>query len=805
MQDYRTEFISLRRRLMEREFARMNDMQKKAVFHTEGPLLILAGAGSGKTTVLVNRIANLVKYGRAYDSLETPASLTEDAVAQLRIWATAGPAQDERAAAMCAVDPCPAWRILAITFTNKAAGELKDRLSAMLGEEGGEVMASTFHSFCARILRREGERLGYSSHFTIYDTDDSRRLMKDCMRTLRVEEKELGHKAILAEIGRAKDNLLDPAAFALRSGSDYRLKKVAECYTLYQRRLKEADALDFDDLLCTTVRLFAECPDVLERYQKRYRYIMVDEYQDTNHAQYKLISQLAAHSGNLCVVGDDDQSIYKFRGATIENILRFEDEFPGCTVIRLEQNYRSTQNILNAANAVIAKNTNRKGKTLWTENGEGDKLQIRTLDNEDEEGRFIADTILDGIAEGRRYADYAVLYRANAQSNAIERALVKSGVPYRIIGGHRFYDTKEVRDATAYLRVISNPGDNVSLRRIINEPKRGIGDTTVDKAAEIAEGLAIPLYDVISHGEDYPAIARAAAKLKTFTMTIDHLRELNEDPETSLHLLYRTMLETTGYLAMWEQAGEAEAGRVDNLNELASSILDYEKNSGEDFPDLAGFLEEAALMTDVDNYDAQADTVVLMTMHAAKGLEFPVVFLPGWEDGIFPGMQTIFDPDEMEEERRLCYVALTRAKQQLFLTNARSRMLYGSTTRNRPSRFVGDIPEELLDYGEMKAPPAPMAFQPRRTAASDWTGSVPRTERRQPPARPDSSRTISAAMEKSSGVCPWSAGDRVRHKTFGEGTVISVTPMGNDHLLQIDFERVGTKKVMSNFARLDKA
>ena len=552
MQDRKTEYYALRRRIMERDFARMNEKQRQAVFHTDGPLLILAGAGSGKTTVLVNRIANMIKYGCAYASSEVPASLSDADMELLRRGAAGMSPEEDRIVSLCAVDPCPAWRILAITFTNKAAGELKDRLSRMLGEEGGEVMASTFHAFCARILRRDGEQLGYSSHFTIYDTDDSRRLMKECMKSANVEEKMLGHKAILAEIGRAKDSLLTPEEYMQQAGSDFRRRKVAECYMLYQRRLREADAMDFDDLLCRTVELFLTCPEVLEKYQKRFRYLMVDEYQDTNHAQYKLISLLAAKSGNLCVVGDDDQSIYKFRGATIENILSFEDEFTGCTVIRLEQNYRSTQRILDAANAVIAKNQNRKGKTLWTQNPQGDPLQIHTLDNEDEEGRFIADTILEGIGSGRSYSDFAVLYRANAQSNAIERALVKSGVPYRIIGGHRFYDTREVRDAMAYLRVIQNPGDRVSLRRIVNEPKRGIGDATMDRAEEIADSLNLPLYEVIAHAEDYPAISRAAAKLKAFTEMMDGLRELNEDPENSVHLLYTTMLETTGYQDMWK-------------------------------------------------------------------------------------------------------------------------------------------------------------------------------------------------------------------------------------------------------------
>ncbi len=830
MPELTQKFCRLRRQLMEREFSRMNDRQREAVFCTEGPLLILAGAGSGKTTVLVNRIAGLVKYGRAYESVTVPERLTEEDMALLSGAAggMASPEDAARAAALCAVDPCPPWRILAITFTNKAAGELKERLSRMLGEESGsEVQASTFHSFCARILRRDGERLGYSNHFTIYDTDDSRRLMKDCMKQLNIDEKTLGHKAILSEIGRAKDELLTPDEFKTAVGSDFRRKQIAEAYGMYQRRLKEADAMDFDDLLSKTVSLFRECPDVLERYQNRFRYLLVDEYQDTNHAQYQFISMLAAKSGNLCVVGDDDQSIYKFRGATIENILNFEEEFPNCCVIRLEQNYRSTGNILNAANAVIAKNQNRKGKTLWTENPDGDKLSVHTLVNEDEEARFIADTIQDGVGEGRKYSDFAVLYRANAQSNAVERALVKSGIPYRIIGGHRFYDTREVRDAMAYLRILNNPDDAVALRRIVNEPKRGIGDATMDKAADIAAGLGVSLYEVISHAADYPEIARAANKLKLFTDMIDRLREMNDDPENSIHLLYTTMLETTGYLAMWEQAGEAEAGRVENLNELASSIIDYEKNSPDDFPELAGFLEEAALMTDVDNYDAGAETVVLMTMHAAKGLEFPVVFLPGFEDGIFPGMQSIFNPEELEEDRRLCYVALTRAKEKLYITNAESRMLYGSTTRNRPSRFLSDIPAELTEeHAARSSGPAYYGSSAARSSVSHagtTGGSFGRSvaasggfssgsafssagagRRLGGGISAGSGTAASAAPSAPAAEAParWKAGDAVSHKVFGPGEILSVTPMGNDNLLEIRFEKVGTKKIMANFARL---
>ena len=538
MQDspYKNEFIALRKQIMERDFSRMNDKQREAVFCTEGPLLILAGAGSGKTTVLVNRIANLVKYGQAYDSVRTPEPITREDMELMRAAAagTATPEQTARAVSLCAVDPCPAWRILAITFTNKAAGELKERLSRMLGEEdGSQIQASTFHSFCARILRRDGDILGYSNHFTIYDTDDSRRLMKDCLRSLNIDEKTLGHKAVLAEIGRAKDALLDSDEYMAQTGGDFRKKQIARAYAMYQKRLKEADAMDFDDLLYQTVRLFKTAPDVLERYRKRFRYLMVDEYQDTNHAQYEFVSLLAAGSGNLCVVGDDDQSIYKFRGATIENILSFEHEFKGCRVIRLEQNYRSTQNILDAANAVIAKNQSRKGKTLWTENPEGDKLSLHILENEDAESRFIADTIQDGVADGKKYSDFAVLYRANAQANAVERALVKSGIPYRIIGGHRFFDTKEVRDAMAYLKVIHNPNDSVSLKRIINEPKRGIGDTTVEKAERIADGLGVPLYEVISNAGDYPDISRAAGKLKLFTDMIERMSYMNNDPRSA--------------------------------------------------------------------------------------------------------------------------------------------------------------------------------------------------------------------------------------------------------------------------------
>jgi len=814
------EFQSLRQAMMRRDFSRMNDRQREAVFHADGALLILAGAGSGKTTVLVNRAASLIRYGKAYNSEQMPFNISDEDAARLRAAANGDIGIDDDLRRLCAVDPCPAWKILTITFTNKAAGELKERLCRMLGDtEGEEVTASTFHSFCARIMRREGEALGFSSHFTIYDTQDSQRLMKDCMKQLNIDEKTLGHKMILGEISRAKDSLLSPKEFEEQAGSDFRLKKIAQCYLLYENQLAKADAMDFDDLLCKTVELFETHPDILDKYRRRYRYIMVDEYQDTNHAQYRLVSLLAGKNGNLCVVGDDDQSIYKFRGATIENILNFEDEFPHSTVIRLEQNYRSTKVILEAANRVIAQNRGRKGKTLWTDNQEGDPIGYYTLDNEDEEARFIAETVQNGVATGRHYRDFAVLYRARAQSNAIERALVKSGVPYRVIGGHRFYDTQEVRDAMAYLRVINNPADSVSLRRIINVPKRGIGETTMDNATEIAQSLGITVYEVISHAEDYPALSRAASKLRSVTELLDALRSMTSDGETLPHTLYHEMLERTGYLAMWELMGEAEADRVENLRELESSLLDYEQNSPEDLPSLAGFLEEAALMTDVDNYDGSSETIVLMTMHAAKGLEFPVVFLPGFEDGIFPGRNSLFSPEEMEEERRLCYVGITRAEEKLYISCAKSRMMFGMTNRNAVSRFLKDIPSMLLDehdlstFGGYSYSPSEES-RPYRRSASEIISSatqsaqsrsaVPKTTPSVNGRAMDRQKISAKQTTAQSGTASFAVGDTVSHKVFGVGKVTAASPMGNDCLLTIDFEGVGTKKLMANFAKLEK-
>ncbi len=735
---------------MQEKLKKMNPRQLEAVLHTEGPLLILAGAGSGKTTVLINRIAYIIDQ-----SLAKP------------------------------------WQILAITFTNKAAGELKERLTAMLGDTGGDVWAATFHSTCARILRRDGDRIGYSSHFTVYDTDDSKRLVKDCQKALNIDDKMISHKSILSEISHAKDSMLSPADYQAAAGSDFRLAKIGAVYELYQKRLREADAMDFDDLLGNTVELFRQCPDVLEYYQNRFRYIMVDEYQDTNQVQYEFVRLLAEKSKNLCVVGDDDQSIYKFRGATIENIMSFEKSYPNAKVIRLEQNYRSTKNILNAANAVISNNEERKGKTLWTENPEGDKIQIHTSSNEQDEAGFVATTILEQIAKGRKYSDFAVLYRMNSQSNILEKVFVKSGIPYRIIGGHRFYERREIRDMIAYLSVINNPSVEIRLRRIVNQPKRSIGDKTIATASEIAGALGESLLEVLGRADEFDSLRRASVKLKAFYDMMQELIDANDDESVSLHELYELILEKTGYIEALRGEKEEAETRIENINELASNLLKFQEENGEEAT-LSAFLEEVSLMTDIDNYDETADTVVMMTMHSAKGLEFPVVFLPGFEEGIFPGLQAIYDPNEIQEERRLCYVAITRAKESLYLLNADSRMLFGSTSRNRPSRFSLEIPLDLIN----------------KTREQDWR--KPDLGTKMPVAETELRRKSATAAMHFGQVTPparsgnvFKTGDMVQHKTFGKGLVISATPMGNDVLLEIAFEQ-GTKKLMANFARLAK-
>lgn len=738
---------------LKKQFSHMNNMQQQAVFCTEGPLLILAGAGSGKTTVLVNRIAYILQS-----------------------------------------ELCKPWQILAITFTNKAAGELKERICNAVPEGGSDIWAATFHSTCARILRRYGDRIGFTSHFTVYGTDDQKKLVKDILKQLNYDEKMLPVKRVLNEISKAKDEMLTPQEMLKRAGYDNLKQSVAKVYEIYQSRLKTADAMDFDDMLCKTVELFQKCPDILEFYQNQFKYIMVDEYQDTNKVQYKFVSMLAAKYGNICVVGDDDQSIYKFRGATIENILSFENTFKGAKMIRLEQNYRSTQNILNAANGVISNNTMRKGKTLWTENAVGDKIEVHTSDSEREEAQFIAKTILDGVAEGRKFSDFAILYRMNAQSNSIEQALSRSGIPHRVIGGRRFYDREEIRDMVAYLQVINNPHDDVRLGRIINVPKRGIGATTLEKASEIAAGLGESIYSVIKDADVYPQLSRAATKLKSFVALIDGLMEAEQSGDYSLAELYNLILEHTDYEKYLKTEKDNPDVRIENIEELSSNIIKFEEDYAEE-ASLSNFLEEISLQTDIDNYDAEADSSVMMTLHSAKGLEFPVVFIAGLEEGVFPSIATMMNPDELNEERRLAYVGITRAKEKLYITKAKSRMLMGHTSYNKVSRFVNEIPPELLNYtGEKKTFASTNGFSASSSHISIGAGSK---------FTPNKSfNTFTKPAVKSGTV--YKKGDCVFHKVFGKGMIMKTEKMGNDTMLEVAFDKAGTKTLMANFSKMEK-
>lgn len=793
----KSEILALRRAVMEKDFARMNDRQKQAVFTVNGPLLILAGAGSGKTTVLINRIANILRYGDAYNSTYLRDDLDENDIAACKAYIENGTPLTTETQEHLSVSACAPWRIMAITFTNKAAGELKDRLCTMLGETANDIWASTFHSTCARILRRDGERIGYSSHFTVYDTDDQRRLMKSILKELDISEKNITPKSILNEISRAKDSLISPAEYALTVGDDFRLKIISRAYTTYQKRLEDADAMDFDDLINKVVELFKKCPDVLEYYQNRFRYLMVDEYQDTNHAQYTFVRMLAEKSGNLCVVGDDDQSIYKFRGATIENILSFENTFQNATVIRLEQNYRSTQNILDAANAVIEHNTERKGKTLWTQNGTGAMIHLHTAENETDEAERITKIILDGVAAGRKFSDYAVLYRMNSQSLTFERNFAKSGVPHRIIGGTRFYERREIREMIAYLSVINNPSDEMRLRRIINTPKRSIGDRSVEVAAQIGQQTGETLFEVVSHAKDYPALSRAANKMTLFAAQMQGLIELNNDEEVTLGELYDELVERIDYLNFLKTDDpESAEDRAANVQELASNLRRFEEENPEGT--LSDFLEEVSLITDIDNYDNNADSVVLMTVHSAKGLEFPVVFLPGMEENIFPGMASVYVPSEVEEERRLAYVAITRAKEELYIFHAESRMIFGMTNRNRVSRFVEEIPETLVEHTRSRDYSARPVSMPSFGGAKPF-GEAPKTK-----SVAEAGGFTPKPRVKPAPAGTYRVGDTVLHKAFGTGLIVSATPMANDTLLEVAFDKVGTKKLFANFARLTK-
>ena len=782
-------FASVRKAVIEQVFSRMNDRQREAVFQTEGPLLVLAGAGSGKTTVLIHRIINILRFGHGYDSpYATPGATMEDLAFLADYMANPTPQNQARAMELCAVSPAKPWEVVAITFTNKAARELQDRLTRAVGEaDASAIWAYTFHTCCLRILRRDIERLGYNRTFTIYDEDDKKRVITDLIRRLKLDEKIFDARKVMGEISRAKDNLITPRTFALEQRSEFYMGRIADLYTLYEKEMRENNALDFDDIIMKTVQLLQDNPDILEHYQHKFRYVLVDEYQDTNHAQYVLTSLLAGGYQNICVVGDDDQSIYKFRGATITNILEFEKQFKNARTIRLEQNYRSTNTILDAANGLIRNNVNRKGKELWTKQEGGSKIKLHRSDTQESEAQYIAARILEGVAKGCKWSDFAILYRNNVLSNAVESAFRRNSIPYRIYKGRDFFSRAEIRDMFAYLWVIENPSDTLRLKRIINVPARKIGARSVEIAEELAAQHNTMLYDIVSHADAYSELGRGAAAMKRFGDMMQELRDMQQT--ASLSELYDAMLDLSGYQEALENKNDMESrSRLENIMELKSNIVEYE-NKAED-PSLAGFLEEMALYTDADQDENEDDTVLMMTMHSAKGLEFPTVFLCGMEDGLFPSFRADESDEDLEEERRLCYVAITRAKQQLYLTCAERRLMYGQTRYARPSRFLQEIPAELLDSNLTERARQAEAEQAQKKAY-------------RPRSTVNQSYRSASALQSSittSSVPTFACGDRVMHKAFGEGMITSVKPMGGDQLLEIAFTSKGTKRLMAKSA-----
>ena len=821
MTDFEQRYVTARKAVIARDLARLNPMQRQGAMTTEGPLLLLAGAGSGKTTVLIQRVYNLLTYGRGSDSDEVPDWATEEDLDFLEHFPDR-PDGDEvrRVHRLCAVDAPRPWEIIAITFTNKAAGELKERLAARLGPAANDVWASTFHSACVRILRRDIDRIGFEKDFTIYDTDDAKRVIKDILKEQNLDEKTFPIRSVLSAISASKDSYEGPEVFRKKAeaANDWKNTRIAKIYAAYQQKLSTANALDFDDIIYHTVTLLQKEPEVLDYYQKKFRYVLVDEYQDTNHLQYLLTGLLAGGHRNLCVVGDDDQSIYRFRGANIENILNFEKQYKDARVIRLEQNYRSTQHILDAANAVIKNNEGRKGKTLWTDNGSGDVVTVKTNFNEGDEANFVAGDILLGVNRGRNFRDTAILYRMNAQSNALEYALKRNAIPYKVVGGMKFFDRAEIKDMLAYLCVLNNPMDDLRLRRIINTPARGIGATTMDKVAELAAEQGASLYEIIRNADLFPTLKTAAGKLTKFADLIDGLRRAGGT--LALPEFYDEVLNQTGYVRALEEKKDMESrGRIENVQELKSNILGFLEQDPEDAT-LSGFLNEIALYTDLDSVEADDNCVTMMTIHSAKGLEFPVVYVVGMEEGIFPGTASMYDEEELEEERRLCYVAMTRAREKLVMTNARQRMLYGRTSANKSSRFLDEIPAEDMRW-ESKPEPKFGTYDEDGFGGSRWgddfgggsfggssysgsssrsggyvSGGVHTYKSTKPAAQTlrTSSRGSTPAAP-SVGLIQLSQGDQVEHTAFGKGTVVSVKPMGGDALAEVAFEG-GTKKLM---------
>lgn len=786
-------YAAIRRAIIEQRFSSLNDMQQEAVYQTQGPLLILAGAGSGKTTVLINRIINILKFGEGRDSKLAPDWATEDDLMFLAEYLT-DPKPENRAQAerLCAVNPARPWQVIAITFTNKAARELRERLERALddAEAASQVWAYTFHTACLRILRKHMELLGFEKPFTIYDEDDKKRVITNVMKKLRLDPKVFDPRAVMSMISRAKDKLMTPRQFDEEARGDYYREKVSDIYRDYEKAMRKACALDFDDIIMKTVLLLQKYPDVLELYQRQFHYVLVDEYQDTNYAQYVLTSLLAGYYENICVVGDDDQSIYKFRGATITNILEFEKQFKDAKTIRLEQNYRSTGNILNAANEVIRNNMGRKGKTLWTDHGDGAKICLHQSGNQESEAEYIADTIKEGVEEGRSWSDYAILYRNNVLSDNVAAAFIRAGIPYHVYKGRDYFSRAEVKDMFAYLWLLENPADELRLRRIINTPTRKIGDKSVETAMQLAVDNGTTLYDVVCHASRYPVLSRTASAMEKFGEMMENLRKLREF--VSLSELYDELMDKSGYIrALQLKGGVEEESRIEHIEELKSYIVDYENKT--DTPSLGDFLENMALYTDADQSGDDDEAVTMMTMHSAKGLEFPVVFLVGMEEGLFPGFRALDKTDDMEEERRLCYVAVTRAKEQLYLTCAERRMLYGRTQYGQPSRFISEMPQELLESNISESrrvavndDPEPMFFR-QQAMRSRYFSAVENT-------------VGIASTAKEDPALDFAVGDSVIHKAFGEGMVVSVKPMGGDALLEIAFNEKGTKRLMAKSA-----
>ncbi len=790
--------------------SRLNARQREAVVTTEGPLLVLAGAGSGKTTVLISRIVHLLRYGSAFSSDTAPSGIDEGTVLALEALAeNASIAEIEEILPVFIKDPCPPYRILAITFTNKAAKQIKERLAEALGDEtlASEVWSGTFHSVCLRILRRYPSEAGYQPDFTIYDQDDQKRLVATCMKELQLDEKVTKPKDVLTQISHAKDALITPADFATEG--DFRLKKIASVYALYQKKLKAANALDYDDIICATVRLLQNCEEARTYCQKKFRYVLVDEFQDTNRAQLVLCELLASGTRNLMVVGDDDQSIYRFRGATVENILQFDSHYPDAHVVKLEQNYRSTGRILAAANAVIAHNETRHRKTLWCDAPEGDLITLYSAQTAEEEARYIMDTVLKTVvSEHRRYRDFAVLYRVNEFSRRLETALIKSGMPYRVVGGQRFYDRKEIRDILAYLYLVYNPRDNQRLKRIANEPKRQIGDTTLEAVEALAAAEGCSMLEIMRAAREYPALSRASARLSGFAALIDSFRERTLKTSELLLAIY----EESGYERMLASEGEEGKERDGHVKELIAAAAEYEQKNED--ATLASFLEEVALVSDVDKYDENADAIVLMTVHSAKGLEFPIVFLAGMEDGVFPSQRNLESPEELSEERRLAYVAITRARERLYVTHARERMLYNHMNYADLSRFVREeIPSELL----LRLPDRkPQTERPQYGYGAGATGTryygkgdfaspyAYEWQRGATVSRPVQKRQSGYANARPNAPERLDVGTRVRHAALGDGVILEVSDMKGDYIYTIMFDNGMKKRLMATYAKLRK-